>query len=171
MEHLGRMQGTRAPLRPTGSACRPASLAQSPLSSGLRIRSLSIPEPSTLSRYRALLARRRSCSIGRRARVAGRQEDHLYGGFDRRRPRACPAHAGSHIPTDGTLAHTRLSVRSSCEWAGSLYCVPLPFGVPVQRTVTSRGSMGAFLSLQMVRSALSNPRKRPIPAPAPSPQH
>ena len=57
----------------------------------------------------------------------------------------------------------RLPVRSSCEWAGSLFCVTLPFGVPVKRAVTSGGSTGGIQALPTVRSASPNPPKSPIP--------
>ena len=142
------------------------SLTKSPASSSGRCSSHALVVVE-----RCLHTGRRSCSRGRRASVPWRQEDRLNHRYDRRTPSACPAHAGSHAPTDSTPATTRLPARSSCEWAGSLYCVTLPFGVPVQRTVTSRGSTGAIQAVQTVRSAILNPPKRPIPASAPSPQH
>ena len=75
--------------------------------------------------------------------------------------------AGNRHPADATPATIRLPARSSCERAGSLVCVSPPFGAPVQRASTSRGSMGALETPQSVRRALSNPRIAPIPSQMP----
>jgi hypothetical protein len=89
--------------------------------------------------------------------------------------------AERHAPAPRTLEATLQPMaplllhgcRSAHHVSGLAACIasPCPSGVPVQRTVTSRGSTGAIQAVPTVRSAIPNPPKRPIPASAPSPQH
>ena len=51
----------------------------------------------------------------------------------------CKLLAGSRYPVDATPATMRLPACSSCEWAGSLVCVSLPFGALDQRVGTRGG--------------------------------
>ena len=99
---------------------------------------------SKFEHLRETLARCSRCRRCRREGGTAGREVRLNGAFDRRTPGGCSAHAGSRNPADATPATIRLPARSSCEWAGSLVCVSLPFGAPVQRAGTSRGSIGAM---------------------------
>ena len=74
---------------------------------------------------------------------------------------------GSSKP-EGEAERGRGGVIGTVNRGSGCVCVSLPFGAPVQRAGTSRGSMGAMGTHQTVCSALSNSRICPIPAQTPA---